>query len=119
MINVRGGHTIEVWRRPKAADRFGDKEEVKVGTIDHVVFQWGSSGRTQASYHPSTDFQETSQLTAVVYAPRNAAVKLQPKDRIVWNGKRFQVSGDRAFDETHPITGTDMGYYFIQVDAVV
>ncbi|BCO56083.1 hypothetical protein MINTM005_13270 [Mycobacterium intracellulare] len=118
MITIRGGHTIEVWRRPRAADRFGDKEEVKVGTIDHVVVQWASASSAALRFHPSDKFEETASLSAVLFCPSNAAIRLQARDRIVMGGRKFQVVGERAWDEPHPMTGTDFGYYMMQVETV-
>ncbi len=117
-MRIIGGHTIDVYRKTTAPDRFGDKEFALVGKIDNVVFQWASAASVGLRFKPTDKFQETSELSAVVFAPRNAAVKLQARDRIKFNGETYQVVGDRAWDETHPATGYDFSYYMMQVEVV-
>ena len=117
-MRIRGGHTIEVYRTTER-DRYGDKlNEALVGTIDNVVIQWASAASVGLRFHPSNKFQETSDLSAVIFAPRDAPLKLEVKDRVKFNGNVFQVVGDRAWDENHPVTDHNYGYYMMQVEMV-
>lgn len=114
-MNITGGHTIEVFRHVK--DRFGDRSEQSVGTIDHCVFQWASTTHSGLHFKASGGFQETSDVTALFYVPRHTEPKIQDRDRIVFKGKTFRVVGLPAWDEEHPATGHDFGYYLVQVEA--
>lgn len=107
---VRGGHTIEVYR-PTARNRHGDAINEYVGTIDHVVFQWGSAD-------PVDRAQENDQMTTVIFCPKSASVKLQARDRFKFREETYSVIGDRSWDERHPITGADYGYYMVQVQVM-
>lgn len=113
-MRVRGGHTVEVFRA--SVDRFGDGELVSIGTIDNVVFQWASAASVGLRFHTDKDFQETSSLSAVMFIPRDAAVSPQSRDRIKFNGELYQVVGEHAWDENHPVTDHDFGYYMLQVE---
>lgn len=116
-MRIRGGHTIEVWRA-STQDRHGDRNPVLIGTIEHVVLQWASAASVGLRFQSANSFQETSSLGAVLFAPRSAAIKLQARDRIVLKGEKYQVVGDRSWDEDHPVTGHDFGYYMVQVETV-
>ncbi len=117
-MNIAGGHTIEVYRT-SGRDRHGDKQnETLIGTIEHVVFQWASAASVGLRFKPTDTFQETSALSAVVFAPRHAPILLQARDRIKFRGNTYQVVGDRAWDEDHPFSGYDYGYYMMQVETV-
>lgn len=116
-MRIRGGHTIEVYRAVER-DRHGDKSDELVGTIDHVVFQWASAASVGLRFKAADEFQESSSLSAVVFAPRTAGILLQARDRIKLNGEWYQVIGDRAWNEEHPATGHDFGYYMMQVEMV-
>jgi hypothetical protein len=109
-MRIRGGHTIEVYRST-GRDRYGDGEEQLIGTIDHVLFQWGSSTSLDEA-------EETSYLSTVVYCPRDAAIRLQARDRFKFDGETYVVVGDRKWDENHPVTGHNFGYYTSQVMAM-
>ena len=111
---IRGGHTMEVYRTTR--DRFGDGEQILVGTIENVVFQWASAASVGLRFHKNKDLQESSSLSAVVFAPRDAAIKLQGGDRIKFNDSVYQVVGDRAWDEDNPITGHAFTHYMMQVE---
>lgn len=116
-MRITGGQTIKVYRHTK--DRFGDKVgETYVGDIEHCVLQWASSSSVGLRFHPSNDFEESFKLSAVIFCPRDAAIKLEPRDRFVYNGKTYQVAGERAWDQLNPATGYDYGYYMIQVEVV-
>lgn len=115
-MKIVGGHTVEVYRFER--DRFGDKvDEVKVGEIDNVVFQWAHATSVGLRFHGADNFQETWDVSAAMFIPRNSEVKVQDKDRIKFNGRWYQVIGDRAWDEAHPATGYDFGYCMVQVEA--
>lgn len=115
-MRIRGGQTITVIR-PSAKDRHGDvTADSVVGTIEHCVFQWASAASVGLRFHATDQFQETSNLSAVIFCPRDAAVKLEPRDRFTLNGNTFQAVGDRAWDENNPATGHDFGYYMVQVE---
>jgi len=118
-MRIRGGHTIEVYRNTTGKDRHGDPvadQPELIGTIDNVVFQWASAASVGLRFHSSKGFQETSDLSAVVFAPRDAEILLQARDRIKFNGETYQVVGNRAWDENHPVTGRDYGFYMMQID---
>lgn len=117
-MNIIGGQTVEVFRADTARDRFGDVTRSSLGTIDHVVFQWASAASVGLRFHPSTDFRESSDLSAVMFIPKSSPIKLLARDRIKMGGNMFQVVGDRAWDETHPVTGYDFGFYMVQVETV-
>ncbi len=117
-MRIVGGDTIEVFRTP-GRDRYGDKvSEASVGTIEHCVFQWASAASVGLRFHKTDNFQETSTLSAVIFCPRDAAVKLQARDRFKFLGNTFQCVGDRAWDELNPATGHDFGYYMMQCEVV-
>lgn len=113
---ITGGQTIEVFRQSTVRDRYGDVERTSVGTIDHVVFQWASAASVGLRFHPSDAFRETSDLSAVMFIPKSSPLKIEPRDRVKMGDNYFQVVGDRAWDENHPATGYDYGYYMIQVE---
>ena len=114
---LRGGHTIEVFRTT-GKDRHGEGVQASVGTIENVFMQWASASTVGLRFQATDKFQETSQLNAVTFAPRHADLKLQARDRFKLNNDTYQVIGDRAWDEEHPITGHDFGYYMVQVEMV-
>jgi hypothetical protein len=115
-VRIVGGTTIEVFRHVK--DRFGDKvTETSVGTIPDCLLQW-STGMTLNDFKPNDQFQETSALTAVLFAPRNAPIKLEHRDRIMLDGNRYQVASPRAWDHPHPATGHSFSHYAVQVEMV-
>lgn len=116
-MNIIGGKTVEVFRRPER-DRFGDAEPVSVGTIDRVVFQWGSTAN-RTGFRSGEGFRETADLGAVMFIPNDASVTVTARDRIKMGGDLFQVVGSREWDEPHPATGFNFGYYMVQVEAVV
>ena len=115
---IKGGQTVEVWRNPTARDRFGDTVRELLGTVDHVVFQWASAASVGLRFHPSDKFRESSDLSAVMFFPKSNPLKVQARDRLKMGGNWFQVVGDRAWDETHPVTGYDFGFYMVQVETV-
>jgi len=108
---MRGGHTIQVYRPTSGRDRFGDGEVELIGTIDHVVIQWGSSAAVDEA-------EETSYLSTVAYCPRDAAIRLKARDRFKLNGETYAVVGDPKWDENHPVTDHNFGYYTIQAMAM-
>lgn len=116
-MRIIGGETIEVYRSA-SVDRHGDAVHAFVGTIDRVVFQWASAASVGLRFHPSNDFQESSKLSAVLFAPRDADLLLEARDRVKFGGETYQVVGDRAWDELHPATGHNYGYYMVQVETV-
>lgn len=118
-MRIKGGTTIEVYRTTQR-DRYGDKlDETHIGSIEHCVFQWASAASVGLRYHPTKNgMQETSDQSAVIFCPRNAPVRLQNRDRIRFGGNTYQVVGDRAWDQEHPATGYDFGYYMMQVEMV-
>lgn len=111
MINLRGCHTIEVFRAT-LKDRHGEAVTTRVGTISNVFIQWVTPDSNKGK------FQETSTLTAVAFAPRQTEVQLQARDRFKLNGETFQVIGDRLWDENHPVTDYYFGYYMVQIEMV-
>lgn len=114
-MRIIGGDTISVYRFDR--DRFGDKvNETHVGDISHCVFQWANASSVGLRFHPNDNYQETAEVSAVIFIPRDATVKVQPRDRIKLNGHTYQVVGDRAWDELHPATGYNFGYCMIQVE---
>jgi hypothetical protein len=114
---LRGGHTVEVFRIT-GKDRHGEGVHTPAGTIEHVFIQWASASTVGLRFQATNQFQETSQLNCVAYAPRHADVRLQARDRFKFNGEMYQVIGDRAWDEDHAITGRDFGYYMVQLEMV-
>lgn len=107
---IRNGHTIEVYRGD-SRDRHGDKVRNLVGTIDNVVFSWGSKS-------PRDVGEEFSFESIDIYCPRNAAIRLQGGDRFKFKGDTYAVVGDPAWDEDNPATGYDFGYYEAQVTVI-
>lgn len=116
-MDIPFGQRIEVLRTP-VRDRHGDGGMVSVGFIDHVVFQWASAASVGLRFRPSGGFQETSDLAAVFFLPRDSEVKVQAKDRIRFQGNLYQVIGDRAWDEAMPATGHNFKHYMVQVEMV-
>lgn len=105
---IRGGHTISVYRST-GKDRHGDNTAVQlVGTIDNVVVQWVSAAQVSGA-------GEVNSMTTVAFCPRDADVLLDEDDRFKLNGDMYAVVGDRLWDEDHPVTGTDFGYYMVKV----
>jgi len=105
-MRLRGGHTIEVYRA-SVRDRYGDSEHQLVGTIDHVLVQWTSATAMDSG-------EEVEFMSTVVYCPRDSAIRLQEKDRFKLMGEWWAVIGDRVWDENHPVTGHNFGYYIMQ-----
>lgn len=115
-MNVTGGATVTVYRSTK--DRFGDTtDDTPIGTITGCIFQ-PSTGLGSLRYQPTDGFQETAAITTVLWAPRNAAIKLQDKDRFSLDGRKYRVIGDRAWDSPHPATGTAFSHYAVEVQGV-
>ena len=120
-MNIRGGHTIEVFRNATVKDRHGDPADgqpERIGTIDHCVLQWATAQGEWLKAHPAGTFQETSSLLPVIFAPRDAAIQLRERDRVKLNGDTYRIIGDRVWDEDHPMTGSNFGYYMIQAQKV-
>jgi|SRR6478609_7095276 len=113
---ITGGQTVEIFRQATTRDRHGDVERVSAGTVDHVVFQWASAASVGLRFHPSKEFREVSDLSAVMFFPKSNPLRVQSRDRIKMGSNYFQVVGDRAWDEVHPATGYDYGYYMVQVE---
>jgi hypothetical protein len=107
-MRIRGGHTIEVYR-PEGRDRYGDGTLKLVGTIDNVLVEWSSAASM-------TRAEEVEFMNTVVYCPRDAAVRLQAKDRFKLNDEWWAVIGDRVWDQNHPVTGHNFGYYVMQAE---
>ena len=116
--------TGTVYRAPKR-DRHGDPVDsdgspvqpsgdgvAKVGTLEGLIFG-GQSVR------PLPGRGEVASSEGLIGAPRNAAVKLQHGDRLDVDGTRYQVIGPRRFYYPHSITGTDLGLYWVRVEATV
>ncbi|MCK8644401.1 hypothetical protein [Mycobacterium colombiense] len=115
-MNVTGGATVTVYRTTK--DRFGDTtDDTPIGTISGCIFQ-PSTGLSTLRYEASQDFQETASIQTMLWAPRNADIKLQDKDRITLNGRKFRVVGDRAWDDNHPVTRTAFSHYAVEIQGV-
>lgn len=110
-MKIRGGHTVEVYRVVTGRDRYGEATPQLIGSIDHVVFQWGTPRLVD-------DAQESDMFSTVIFAPRDAAIRLQARDRVKYNGEMYVVIGDRSWDENHPVTGHDFGYYMMQVEVM-
>lgn len=117
-MRIIGGDTIEVFRSAQGADRFGDKEFASVGTIDRVLFQWASANSSALRYHDGKGFEESFRLSAVVFCPRDAAIQLQPRDRIIFRGTLCQVVGDQEWNNNNPVTGSKYTHYMMQVELV-
>jgi hypothetical protein len=117
-MKILGGVTVEVWRAPVARDRFGDVERVLIGTIEHCVFQWASAASVGLRWKANTSFRETSELGAVLFAPRDHPIQISGRDRLKMQGTTYQVIGQKAWDETNPATGYDFGHYMVQLEAV-
>lgn len=117
MISLRGGHTIEVLRIT-GKDRHGEGVHTPVGTIENVFIQWASAAAAGLRSQSADMFQETASFNTVVFVPRHADVKLQARDRLLFNGDYYQVIGVPAWDEDHPATGYDFGYYMVNVEMV-
>lgn len=114
-MRIIGGDTISVYRFER--DRFGDKENERlVGDIDHCVFQWASATSVGLRFHTVDTYQETSDVSAVIFIPRDTPVLIENRDRIKLHGHTFQVVGDRAWDQDNPATGHNFRYFMIQVE---
>lgn len=113
-MNLTGGDTIEVWRASKR-DKFGDATMVKIGTIAHVFIQDGTySG---LNFHRSDDdFAETAVMSTVAFIPKTT-LRVQNRDRLKAGSRTYQVIGDRGGDYRHPMSGADLGYYMVAVEA--
>lgn len=114
-MNVTGGTIVTVYRTTK--DRFGDKSnDTPIGTIDGCVLDHKVG---VGQYTKGGGFAETAVLETLLWAPTTAEIKLQHRDRITMDGRKFQVSGDRLWDTAHPATGTRYSHYAVQVEAVM
>ncbi|MFM8798893.1 MAG: hypothetical protein ACKODT_08045 [Fluviibacter sp.] len=116
-MRISGGDTIEVFRSD-GADRFGDRAFSSIGTIGHVIVQWASASSSALRFHSTDSMQETSSISAVLFCPRDAAITLQARDRIVLNNRTFQVVGDPEWYGNNPVTGTVYSHYMMQVEMV-
>jgi hypothetical protein len=106
-VKIRGGHTIQVYR-PTGKDRFGDGDLNLIGSIENVIVQW-------ASANPIDRAEEVESMSTVIYCPRDAAIQLRERDRFKLNNEWWSVIGDPAWDENHPVTGHNFGYYMMHV----
>jgi hypothetical protein len=109
-MRIRGGHTIEVYR-PDGKNRHGDGENELVGSIDHVVVRWTSADLMDRA-------QEVEFMSTVIFCPKDAAIRLQAKDRFKLNGEWWAVIGDPVWEENHPMTGYNFGYYAMQAQVM-
>lgn len=109
-MRIIGGHTIEVYR-PGNKDRHGDGDREFVGTIDHVVVRWTSPDLMDQA-------EETNFMSTTIFCPSDAAIRLEARDRFKLNGEWWAVVGNRSWDETHPMTGTNFGYYAMQAQVM-
>lgn len=114
-MRVTGGITVTVHRAKR--DRHGDKADTVIGTICGCVFQ-PSTGLSTLRYETGSGFEETAAIRTMLWAPRDAKIKLQDRDRVVLNGRKYRVIGDRAWDDDHPVTGTRFSHYAVEIEGV-
>ncbi|AXN45602.1 hypothetical protein MM1218R_03668 [Mycobacterium marinum] len=110
-----GGETVQIYRGTR--NRFGDRDDELIGTITNALYQ-PASGPT-IRYDSIGEFAEASKSEAGWWLPRSSAVKAQDKDRIVSGTRTYRAIGDRQWDTDHPITGSNLGYYFIATELVM
>ena len=89
-----------------------DEGNAYVGVINGIVM-----GGLSAS--PKMSRQETSDTRGMIGCPRTASVKLQFGDRIEIDKARFAVISHPEWDYRHGLTGTDFGYYWVDVEAKI
>lgn len=83
-----------------------------VGQIFNIVM-----GGMSAS--PSMSREESSDTRGMIGCPRRSDVKLQFGDRLEVNGVRYRVISNPAWDYRQGMTGTDFGYYWVDVEGTV
>lgn len=118
------GHTARVFRAPER-DRHGDPVDAQgnpvdmlddegnafVGFVSRVVL-----GGLSAS--PSMKGQESGSSRGMIGLPKKASVRVTFGDRVEINGVRYQVISRPEWDYRHGLTGTDFGYYWVDVEGV-
>lgn len=118
------GHTARVFRAPER-DRHGDPVDAQgnpvdmlddegnafVGVVSSVVL-----GGLSAS--PSMKGQESGSSRGMIGLPKKASVRVTFGDRVEINGVRYQVISRPEWDYRHGLTGTDFGYYWVDVEGV-
>lgn len=119
------GQTGLVFRAP-LRDRHGDAIDANgnpvdmtdedgnafVGQIDKIVM-----GGMSAS--PTMSREESSDTRGMIGCPRRAAVRLQFGDRVNINGIRYRVVSAPEWDYRQGMTGTDFGYYWVDVEGTI
>ena len=119
------GRTGSVFRAP-LRDRHGDPIDEDgnpvnmldedgnafVGEIKNIVM-----GGLSAS--PKMSYQETSDTRGMIGCPRKASVKLKFGDRVNIDGVRYRVISNPEWNYPHMLTGTDFGFYWVDVEGFV
>lgn len=109
---LRDRHGDPIDEDGKPVDMLDDEGNAFVGEISRIVM-----GGLSAS--PKMAREESSDTRGMIGCPRKSKVKLQFGDRIDINGVRYRVISKPEWDYRHFLTGTDFGYYWVDVEGMV
>lgn len=83
-----------------------------IGEVKRVIL-----GGLSAS--PNMGREESSDTSGMIGVPRRQPVQLQFGDRVEIGNVRYRVTSNPEWDYKHDMTGTDFGYYWVNVEGVV
>lgn len=116
------GQTGLVFRAP-LRDRHGDAVDANGDPVDMTdeegnAFVGEITGIVMGgmSASPSMSREESSDTRGMIGCPSRAAVKLKFGDRVEINGVRYRVISTPEWGYRHGMTGTDFGYYWVDVE---
>lgn len=109
-LRDRHGDAIDPEGNP--VDMTDEDGNAYVGQIKNIIM-----GGMSAS--PSMSREESSDTRGMIGCPRKAAVKLQFGDRIEINSVRYRVVSRPEWDYNQSLTGTDFGYYWVDIEGVI
>lgn len=109
---MRDRHGDAIDEDGKPVDMLDEDGNAYVGDISGIVM-----GGLSAS--PSMSREESSDTRGMIGCPRKAVVRVQFGDRININNVRYRVTSNPEWDYPHDFTGTDFGYYWVNVEGVI
>lgn len=109
---LRDRHGDAIDEDGKPVDMLDEDGNAFVGEIANIVMGGMSSS-------PSMSRQESADTRGMIGCPRRAAVKLQFGDRVEINNVRYRVISNPEWDYRHGLSGTDFGFYWVDVEGTI
>lgn len=109
-LRDRHGDAIDEDGNP--VDMLDEEGNAFVGEINNIVM-----GGMSAS--PKMAREESSDTSGMIGCPRRGKVKLQFGDRININGVRYRVTSNPEWDYPHYLTGSDFGFYWVNIEGMI